>query len=295
MSESHAARPAVAVVILNFNRWHYTVHCLEALQALDDASFSVVIVDNGSVDGSSQELARRFPAVPLLEAGRNLGFSGGVNLGLESLRAEPPDYVWLLNNDTRPLRGSLAALVAAAEREPRVGAVGSVLVDDDADAAVQARGARVNFWTGLPGHHIHPVPRERIDYLVAASMLVRWQALLDVGFMDERFFLFWEDADLCFRLRDAGWELAVAEDSVVRHRSGGSLEFRSPTWDREFTASSVLFFRRHATLPWLPILVSACGRWVKRLSRGEWASARATWQGLRRGVLDMPRAGEDVG
>ncbi len=105
-----------------------------------------------------------------------------------------------------------------------------------------------------------------------------------LGFLDERFFLYWEDTDLSYRLRAAGWRLGVATNSIVRHRWNGSLELRSPGWDREFTASSVLFFKRHARRPWTPILISAGGRLLRRCLHGQWANAAATWQGLRRGL-----------
>jgi GT2 family glycosyltransferase len=124
---------------------------------------------------------------------------------------------------------------------------------------------------------------------VGASLLLRWRALRDVGLLDERYFVYWEDTDLSFRLRAAGWGLAVAEGSVVRHHGNSSLGFQSPAWDRAFTASSIVFFRRHARLPWAPILVSVSGRMARRASRGRWRNARATWQGFRQGAISSRR------
>jgi GT2 family glycosyltransferase len=278
--------PRVAVVVLNWNGRQATSDCVDALLELSYENRSPIVVDNGSTDGSAAALRDRYRGLHVLETGANLGFAGGMNAALRLLCREEPDYVWLLNNDTRPAPDALGALVALAEREPDLGAIGSVLVAGDETDAVQAwGGGRVSFWSGLPHHHRKPVSREHVHYLVGASLFLRWPAVRDVGFLDERFFLYWEDTDLCFRLRAAGWKLAVAEGSVVRHRGYGSLEFRSPAWDREFTASSVLFFRRHARLPWAPILVSAGGRLLRRALRGRWANAGATWQGLRRGLV----------
>src|SRR5581483_6976768 len=107
---------------------------------------------------------------------------------------------------TKPTPEALSALVSLAEDEPGVGAVGSVLVGEDGEDRVQACGGRVSFRTGLARHNRRIVARDRIDYLVGASLLVRWTALRHVGPLDERFFLYWEDTDLSFRLRAAGWE-----------------------------------------------------------------------------------------
>jgi GT2 family glycosyltransferase len=278
------ATPRVVVVVLNWNRWQLTSECVESLQELTGPSPLVIVVDNGSSDGSVTALAARHPSLVVLESAHNLGFAGGVNVALEWLRREEYDYVWLLNNDAKPSPEALTALVTLAEAAPDLGAVGSVLLEDGR-GAIQAWGGCVSFRSGLPCHHRGPVPTDELHYLIGASLLLRWRALRDVGFLDKRFFLYWEDTDLCFRLLQAGWRLAVAESSVVLHPGYGSLELQSPSWDREFTASSVLFFRCHASFPWWPILVSTGGRLLRRGLRGRWANARATWQGLRRGLI----------
>jgi GT2 family glycosyltransferase len=278
-----SAQPLVAVVIVNWNRRQLTLDCLDAVQACGDSVRRIVVVDNASEDGSADALRRRLSSIELLEAGRNLGFAAGNNIAFRMLLSDPPDYVWLLNNDARPTPGALAALVATSEADPRLAAVGSVLVGPD--GTVEAWGSgRVGFLTGLPRHHRAPADRSALDYLVAASLLVRWTALAQVGYFDERYFLYWEDTDLCFRLREAGWTLGVAPGALVHHQAQASSEFQSPTWDREFTASSVVFFRRHSRWALLPIVIGSGGRMVRRAFSGRWANVRAVWQGLARGL-----------
>ena len=109
-----------------------------------------------------------------------------------------------------------------------------------------------------------------------ASVLLRCSALRAVGPLDEGFFLYWEDVDLSFRLRRAGWHITVAGDAVVEHPGHASLRFQSPEWDYHYTASSVRFFRRHAALPLLPIAASAGGRLVKRALRGRWGNVSSS-------------------
>jgi GT2 family glycosyltransferase len=277
------AQPVVAVVIVNWNRGQLTLDCIDAVQACGDSVRRIVVVDNASEDGSADALRSRLAATDLLEAPRNVGYAAGNNLAFRTLLSDPPDYVWLLNNDARPMPDALAVLVATSEADPRVAAVGSVLVG--ADGAVEAWGSgSVGFLTGLPRHHRAPADRSQLDYLVGASLLVRWTALAEVGYFDERYFLYWEDTDLCFRLREAGWALQVAPAALVRHEGQASSGFQSATWDREFTASSVLFFRRHSRWPLLPIVVGSGGRMVRRALSGRWANVRAVWQGLARGL-----------
>lgn len=278
------SRPRVAVVIVSWNGCEHTLACLGAVLAgAREEPGIVVVVDNGSDDGSPGAVRARFPSVYVLETGRNLGFAAGNNVAFRLLKDDPPDYVWLLNNDARPDPGALRALVSLADADPGLGAVGSVLVG--VDGAVEAWGSgSVSFRSGLPRHHRSPAEPGDIDYLVGASLLLRWSALAEVGFFDTRYFLYWEDTDLCFRLRNAGWRLDVARDARVRHEGQASSGLRSPLWDREFTASSVLFFRRHASLAFPPIAVATSGRLVRRALRGEWENVRATWQGLTRGL-----------
>lgn len=279
--------PTVAVVIVNWNRRQLTLDCVDAVQHCGGVR-RILVVDNGSDDGSADALRCRAPSIEVVEASRNLGFAAGNNLAFRALERDPPDYVWLLNNDARPTPAALAALVATSQAQSRHAAVGSVLVAPD--GTVEACGSgRVNFFTGVPRHH-RTLGEVAFDYLVGASVLVRWTALAEVGYFDERYFLYWEDADLCFRFRQAGWTLGVAENAVVRHEGQASSGFRSPTWDREFTASSVVFFTRHARWALVPIVVGSSGRIVRRALGGRWTNVRATWQGLARGLRDARAA-----
>jgi GT2 family glycosyltransferase len=227
----------------------------------------------------------------VLRLPRNLGFGGGSNAGIHAALDAGADWVWLLNNDAVPEPGALAARLAAGEGDATIGAVGCIL-DEGAPGAPSLvyGGGTVSFATGLPRHHARPVPIARVDYLCAASVLVRRTALERVGAFDERFFLYWEDVDLCVRLRSAGFRLAVAGAARVRHHAHASQPLASPGWDRHFTRSSVLFFRKHAALPALPIAISAAGRLVKRLVTGRVGNARAVWDGLRLGYAGAPPA-----
>ena len=283
--DSAASPPLVGIVVLNYNRAGDTLRCLEALMGLAHPHCHVIVVDNGSDDGSPRRLAQAGAGAELIASPVNLGFAGGNNLGIARALELGADYVWLLNNDARPLPGALGALLATAGADPTLGAVGSVVLEDDGSGRVQVwGGGRVSFAWGLPSHHTAPPARGGLDYLNAASLLLARPALEQVGWLDPGFFLFWEDTDLGFRLRRAGWRLGVAPESRVLHRGSASIGFQSALWDRQFTRSSVRFFRRHARFWLWPVLVSALGRMVRRALAGRWANLAAVAQGLAEGL-----------
>ncbi len=235
------SEPSVAVVVLNWNGPETTAACIESLDRVSYANKSLVVVDNGSTDSSVATLRDRYPALRIVETGRNLGYAGGMNAALRPLGPDSPDYVWLLNNDAQPAPGALTALVDLAERRarprrgrlgPRVGRTGT------GRAGLGRRTRQLLVGTGEP-----PSARRfrttRSTTSSGQASACAGEALQALGFFDERFFLYWEDTDLSFRLRAAGWRLGVAAGSIVRHRWNTSLELASPGWDREFTASSV--------------------------------------------------------
>ena len=283
--------PRVAVIILNYNGWRDTVECLRSLGELDYPNYRIIAVDNGSADDSVARIREHFPEIPLIETGKNLGEPSGNNVGIRQALKEGAEYVWVLNNDTVVDPDALGAMVRAAEADPAVGAVGAVMYYMSEPEQVQTwGGSRVLMWWGTARYHKGPVPEGSLHYITGGCILLRREALRQVGLLDERFFLYWVDADLGFRLRDAGWRLAVAEDSRIWHK-----EFAGAAWkqfgnqnsaltDRHWNTSAVMFFRDHAPMAPVPIVVGVGGRILKRLARLDWKSARSVAQGALGGL-----------
>jgi GT2 family glycosyltransferase len=291
-------RPLVGCVLVNWNGWRDTVACLDALAVQEYSPLSVVVVDNGSTDNSVSRLRAAHPRVRVIEAGRNLGFSGGNNLGIREVLRQDAQYVWLLNNDTLPSASALNELVATAEPDPGLGAVGSVLHDISPSGRVQAWGGGwVNLWCGYSMHATRPQDlRTPLHFLTAASMLVRRPALEQVGLLDDRFFLYWEDTEFCFRLRKHGWRLGVAENSVVLHKAGASARKVSSTTDRYSTASGIRFLSQYSHIPrvCVPLFISL--RLLHRVLAGRIRAIGNVWTGIedyrnrdRRAALPLAR------
>jgi len=214
-------RARASVVVLNHNGRRYLDACLEALEAQQLAGgFEVVVVDNGSDDGSVEHLRQRWPQVRLIEAGRNLGFAAGNNLGIRQARGE---YVVLLNNDTRVRPGWLEALVEAAERDPKVGAVTSKLVFMDRPGVIQNAGSLLlsdgsggDRGTGEDDRGQYD-REEEVFAACGGAALLRRSMLEDVGLLDETFFCYYEDTDLSWRMRLRGWRITYQPAAVVEH------------------------------------------------------------------------------
>ncbi|ABB33102.1 glycosyl transferase family 2 [Geobacter metallireducens RCH3] len=242
----------IAIILLNWNGWRDTVDCVESCRKLDYPNFRIVIVDNGSTDGSEAILRERFPDVELIQTGANLGFAGGNNAGIRHALVRGADYVWLLNNDTVVEPGALGALVRVAESDPRVGMVGSKIVyfDDPwllwfAGAVIDPERPHRPFHRGL--HERDTGQYDRVaetGYVTGCSLLARREMMAEVGMLDDDLFLYFEDADWSARAARAGWKLLYVPDSVVRHKesvsSGGAASPRLVY----YTARNRLYFVR---------------------------------------------------
>jgi GT2 family glycosyltransferase len=247
---------------------------------LDYSERSILVVDNGSTDGSVAHIRQAFSSVEILETRANLGFGGGCNRGIRLALSRGAEYIWLINGDATVDRDALSAMVHIADMNPVVGCVGSVAYEANDRTRVQFFGGGcVNLWLGRSLHRVLP---GKIDFVSGASLLLRGVALEAVGLFDEeRFFMYWEDTDLGFRLRKAGWQLAVAEGSRIWHKQSASLGLGSPLLDEYATRSCVRFLRLHAPIPKLSIALMLIRMLAKRLLIARFDRFLAVWRAYR--------------
>lgn len=243
----------VAVILLNWRAAAMTLAAVARVFKQTRLPDQVFVVENGSNDDSEAVLRAGLVAygdrVTLLVNRDNLGFGGGCNTALRSVLDADYAFCWLLNNDAQPAPSCLAHLVAAAERGPSIGAVGSLMVDP-ARPGHEHFGSRVHPLT-LVSHLLHrpcDIDAHRYAWLTAASLLVSVAALRCVGLFDERYFMYWEDADLSMRLRDAGYRLVAEPEARVMHAAGTSsndMAIRRYQWH---LASQRLWLHKHHPL-----------------------------------------------
>src|ERR1700722_1738372 len=290
--KENVLRPKVHIVLLNWNGWSQTSACLSFLQSLRYRNWKVIVVDNGSTDDSVSRIREAFSWVEIVPTDNNLGFSRGCNVGIRRALAEGADYVWLLNNDATVDPGALGALVDKAESDPLIGAVGSAVYCMEEPTRLQAwGGGYVNFWIGRSRHFLKPVADEKLQYIIGASLMIPRRVLEAMGLLEEGIFLYWEDSEYCWRLRAAGWKLAVAGQSRIWHKGAGALDSRNPRLDAFFNASAARFFTQYSPTPFVSLWVGTSLRIAKRLIGGEWARARAVLVGVRQGASEAATTG----
>ena len=269
----------VTIVVLNWNGWKDTISCLESLKKLDYENFKLVVVDNASTDDSVTKIQQAVSGIELLQTGANLGFGGGCNTGIRHALSCGAEYIWLVNSDAVADSNALSALVDVADHNPALASVGSVLYEVDQMDKVQLwGGGKVNLWAGKSRHRLFAGP---LDFISGASMLLRRSALEEVGLFDqETFFMYWEDTDIQYRMRKAGWQIAVADNSRLWHKQFASLGKHSELLDQYFIQSGVRFFRRHAPVPFIPISFMLGRMLIKRLLMGQLNRAKAVLKGF---------------
>ncbi len=218
--------PHVSVIVLNWNGRDYLASCFDSLQALDYPRdrLELVMVDNGSRDGSVEFLRAHTPRVKIVEIGQNVGFAAGNNAGARSAGGE---YVAFLNNDAQVYPDWLAQLVRAAQSDPDVVCVGSRLMDITG-RRVEFGGSSINFYgygyqEGYDRANVaayngtHPA-----IFACGGGFLIRRDVFLDSGGLDEDYFAYYEDVDLGWRLWVLGYKVLYAGSAVVLHTHHGA-------------------------------------------------------------------------
>jgi N-acetylglucosaminyl-diphospho-decaprenol L-rhamnosyltransferase len=263
----------LAVVIVSWNVRGLLTACLRSLLAdlaSTELATEVWVVDNGSSDGTSKMVAEAFPDVHLIASQENLGFVKGNNRALNEIldrEALSVDYFWLLNPDTEVQPGATAALVAALEAHPQAGIVGPKLLY--LDGSLQHSAFR------FPGlvqllFELFPLPARlydtplngryprrlyakiepfTVDHPLGASMLVRGEAIADVGLMDEDFFMYCEEIDWCWRMHESDWQALCAPAAHVIHRAGQSSgQVQAASFANLWKSRAILYARHHGPL-----------------------------------------------
>jgi GT2 family glycosyltransferase len=290
------ARPVWAVV-LAFGEYEYTRECLRALLALDPPADHVLLVDNGSADGTPDRARAEFPEVEVLALGENRWFAGGVNAGLSRALGAGAGSVLLVNNDLVLERGALGVLIEALEADPRRGAVSPKLFTFEPPDRIWFAGGTVQRGFALIRHRglgkkddaligSGDGPRP-VDYVSGAAALLSRTALERTGLLDESYVIYVEDVDWSARARRAGfilwYEPAARGWHHVSATSGGGL---TPLKGYFRLRSGALYLTRHAARWERPLAWVAYGAWTAALlaraalSR-DFASARALLLGFR--------------
>ena len=291
----------LSVVIVSWNTRELLSRCLASLDAaLGNLRAETIVVDNGSSDGTPGAVRARFPGVRLVELECNLGFAAANNCGLVAARGR---LLCLLNPDTEPRPGALAALVDFLDRHPAAGAVGPRLINPDgseqavgfrfptlAQVALDAFPLGGRFAGSRLNGRYPRSPRDRafpIDFPLGACIVVRRSAADVAGLLDEGYFMYSEEVDWCRRIRGAGWAIWCLPTAEVVHYGGQSTGQQPGRMFVELHRSRSRYYRRHHR--------PAFRRVAQLLTRlGVLKEVLIAWRRFRRGELSRARWRERV-
>ncbi|MCO5182770.1 MAG: glycosyltransferase family 2 protein [Anaerolineae bacterium] len=254
----------LSIVIVNWNTPEYLDACLrtvaDEIALLGSVRVETFVVDNASADHSVAMLKERYGWVTLIENSENVGFACANN---QAVRLAQGRYILLLNSDTEIEPGALAILIAFLNQHPEAGAVGARLLNSDGSLQISAHPAPTlarELWYLLHLDRLHPwaiypMPAwpvdqpQRVEILKGACILLRHTVLDEIGLLDEDFFMYSEEVDLCKRVEQAGWELYWEPRAVIIHHGGRSTQQVPLAMFMHLYRSKVLYFRKRHGLP----------------------------------------------
>lgn len=251
---------SVSIIIINHNGYELTRTCLTSIQKHSPES-QVILVDNGSSDESAVKIQQEFPGITVIPLKENVGFGKGNNLGAS--HALHP-YLFFLNNDTELLDDAPTSLRAILEADHAVGAIGPRLVNPDSSFQLSfgRDPSLLNEWRVRllqremsRSDSSHPEQLKQryarnveVDWLTGAALMVRRNVFEQLNGFDESYFMYFEDADLCRRIRKEGWKVLYVPSSSIVHVRGGSVGSSAGRIKVEYRKSQLLYYWKHRTI-----------------------------------------------
>ncbi len=223
------AKNRVAIILVNWNGLDFTVACLNSIRDLDYSNYGLILVDNASDNQEGEILQKQFPEIELVQSQTNLGFAGGNNLGIRKALESGYSHLMLLNNDTVVATDFLQVMMAQFEKSPSLGVVQPLIYWMKDRNQIWNAGGK---WSPTLGRAI-PLRElknrkkgrsgiQKIDWATGCCMLIKREAILQVGLLNEQFFAYFEDVEWSLRVREKGFEIALAPKAFIYHEAGAS-------------------------------------------------------------------------
>ncbi len=287
--------PRVVTVVLNTNRRDDTLDCLASLSRQTiNATNQIIVLDNHSRDGSAEAIGAAYPSVDLITIDTDRGYAGNNNVGIRKALTYSPEWVFVLNEDTVLEPTCLERMVAAGATDGHVGIVGPLVLHHNEPTVIQSAGGRLGrFWESIheaanqPDTNQFTVPRD-VDWISGCALMIRANAIVQAGMLDESFYYYWEELEWCLRVHKAGWRIVHVPDAKLWHK-GVQRDYKpSPNVTYYNTRNRFLMMSRRSA----PFYVR-CGAWYQTLRtlgswylRPKWQAQRAHRDAMVQGVRD---------
>lgn len=297
----------VAIIILNWNGYKVTQDCLNSLVAISYYNYRIIIVDNGSQDGSVEHLNKAFQYanIDILSLDTNQGFTGGNNVGIKYAQKKyDPDFYLLLNNDTIVDRCFLNEMLNAYYRETNCFAVVPKTYYYDNTSIIDYAGGSINKLTGIVKEYGKNKKdsslynyTKKITFMSGCCALICKEAICSLGLLDETFFAYSEDADYSLRILNANRSILYVPEAIIYHKSGYSSDKNKGKWLAFYLATRnlILLQKKHLSKPLIPLFFLIFSiRWVAFLSiklslLKDFKSVKAIFYGVNDGVNNRLR------
>ncbi len=243
--------PHISIITINYNSTELTRQLLLSLRKIHYRNIEIIVVDNGSHDLSCMDLRKEFPEIRPIRSEKNLGFSGGNNLGINDARG---DLVLLINNDVEVSPDFLEPMVEIFKTKQNVGMVSPKIILKGDQPRIQYAGSRgINLWTGR-GYKTGNLTIDTGQYnyisktelVHGACVMVPMEVIKKVGLLPTDYFLYYEEHDWAEAIKQAGYDLYYAGTSRVIHKESGSIGKKNPLKTYHLTRSRLLYIRRNA-------------------------------------------------
>lgn len=235
----------VSIIILNWNNYKDTKECLLSLDKITYPNYEVIVVDNGSIDGSTLKIQKDFPQHKYIYNKDNLGFTEGNNIGMKYAMKKGTDFVLILNNDVVVEKNFLESLVDIALRNPDVGIVGPAIYFYREPEKLSRTGCKINYWR-INTKVYDSVESAEMDWVYGCCLLVKKEVINKIGYLYEPYFLSYEDVDYCVRAKKAGFKIIYEPKAKIWHKSGTTLKNISSSYHYYFNRNKLLFIKRNA-------------------------------------------------
>lgn len=251
----------VWLAVLHYQGAEFTRTCLRSIKALHYRPFKVLITDNCSPDGSGKLLKEEFPDCEFQFLPENLGFSGGSNASVNYCIKHGADWVWLLNNDTELDPDSLSLMMAEAEANNDAGVLGASVYTPSKEGLHRAGTGLIDYRRGKTyerGAIDDNLKSIECQWISGCNMLFRAEAFKQINGFDEKFFLYYEDTDLCLRMQEKNWKCLFVPQARLTHIVNASTQGRLAVWRSYYNTRNRLYFfsKTKSGSAFLPILFS---------------------------------------